>query len=151
MNLDYIPRNKADIEKFVKFRLEQIEDGTISPLQLKIQLKALSEAISQIDECIKEGYLKEAQKYSKGERNMFGNEFDIVEAGVSYDYSNCGDSEWNDMDAGIKYANTQKKEREKFLQSLKGALEVVDTNSGETSTLFPPVRKSTTTLKITLK
>jgi hypothetical protein len=41
------------------------------------------------------------------------------------------------------------KERETFLKSLKAPLEVVNTDTGETTTIVPPVKKSTSTFKFT--
>jgi hypothetical protein len=43
------------------------------------------------------------------------------------------------------------KDRETFLKSIKAPMQMIDENSGEVYTIYPPKKTSSTTLKVTFK
>jgi hypothetical protein len=75
--------------------------------------------------------------------------FTKVEAGVSYDYSSCGHTEYNEVCEQIKSLTEIKKDYEKLLVSLKQMTPIISVN-GEIMEVYPPVKKSTTTLKVNI-
>jgi hypothetical protein len=76
---------------------------------------------------------------------------DQAETGVSYDYSVCNDPEWEYLNDRSVFFETELKERQKFLQSLTKPTTIVNDDTGEVSTINPPVRKAKLGLKITIK
>lgn len=145
--INVLPSTKAEIKSFVSDAKDRILAGDENPLKIASQLKAFEEVVKELrdDKEIKEATLKAAEKEGKTFQ-QFGAEFQIKEVGVKYDYSVCDDQEWNDLDRMIKTLSEQKKDREKFLQAVKG--EVFDTNGIQ---LHPPVKTSTTSVTVTLK
>ncbi len=71
----------------------------------------------------------------------------VKEAGVKYDYSECGSREWEQLTKEIDEATELRKEVEKHLKALpyKG-VEIVDEN-GEVTLLCPPAKSSKTIIE----
>lgn len=143
-----LPSNKEEVRNFAKQIIATVESGGIDPLKLSLRLywiEKLSEAISKP---IKEAIMKEADKYGKS-FEMMGVKVEQVEAGTKYDYSACNDPKWNELDEMIKKLGDQKKDREAFLKSINGHVEVPDETTGEMVVVTSPIKSSTTTLKRT--
>lgn len=88
----------------------------------------------------------------KTDNVLLGAKFETSETGVKYDYTNCGDKIWDALVAQKETLEETIKEREKFLKTIPyEGLPTFDEKSGETSTLFPPSKVSTSTVKVTLK
>jgi hypothetical protein len=81
----------------------------------------------------------------------YGTKLELAETGTKYDFTACGDPEWEDLEKQSKELDTKKKEREKFLKTIgdKGLI-ITDEETGETKKLFPPIKTSTSSYKQTL-
>ena len=131
--------------------LADLDNGYITPLQLAAQLKYFEDIIANIKEEVRQRVVAEQSKYGKERMTFKGATFDVKEAGVKYDYSQCECTIWNDINKQIEALTEQRKEREAFLKSLKERLTYVDESTGEIVTIYPPQKKSTTTYAITWK
>jgi hypothetical protein len=129
--------------------LKDLDNGYITPLQLAAQLKYFEDVIANVKEEVRQRVVAEQSKYGKERMTFKGATFDIKEAGIKYDYSNCDDTIWNDLKQQLNDLNEKMKEREAFLKSLKERLTYVDESTGEIVTIYPPQKKSTTTYAIT--
>jgi len=135
--INLMPNKKAEVSRFANDIISQVKGGNLNPLTLKAQLKFIEKTIAEVDKGIKDEFMNEAAKYGKSfEYN--GWKIEAMESGTTYDYSS--DAEWCTLKEKIK-------ERETFLKSLKAPLEVVNTDTGETTTIVPPIKKSTSTYK----
>lgn len=144
--------SKAMIIDHAKSLLELIEEGHIDALSVAMQAKYLTEVLEATKERIRELVCDELHKYGKGEEcTKHGATFALKEAGVSYDYSGCGDTQWAEIDNQIKVLTDQRKEREKFLRSIKESMTIVDESTGEIITINAPIKRSTSTYAITWK
>jgi hypothetical protein len=144
--INVLPSNKEEVQCFVNDAKDRILSGYENPLKIGAQLKAFEEVIESLrsDKDIRALTLKEAEKEGKSFK-QFNASFQIKETGVKYDYSVCDCQEWNELNDHIKALTEKKKEREKFLQAIKG--DVYDNNGVK---LTPPVKTSTTNVTITL-
>jgi hypothetical protein len=131
--------------------LADLDNGHITPLQLASQLKFVEDIITNVKEELRQRVISEQIKYGKERMTFKGAAFDIKEAGIKYDYSQCNDTIWNDLKQQLDVLNQQMKEREAFLKTLKERLTYVDESTGEIITIYPPQKKSTTTYSITWK
>lgn len=142
---------KSNLSNAVKAIKEEIEDGNYDSLKgliLALKGKALfTDLESALRPLAENGYLN---KLEKG--------YSIHDAGVEqaatstkYDYSVCNDPQWESLVSLNKANGELQKEREAFLKAIKTPLEVVDTESGETYTIYPPNKLQKEGLKITLK
>jgi hypothetical protein len=135
--LTLMPSTKSQVEAFSNSVINEVESGTLNPLDLKVQIKFLQTCLDKIDKATKDSFTSEASKYGK-EFEFKGYKVTEVEAGVNYDYSN--DIEWSRLSKLLK-------ERETFLKTLKEPLEVLDSETGEITKCYPPIKRSTTTYK----
>lgn len=141
--------SKAEIERIKNELIEQVQTGNINSLKSMAILKALSTAIEEAMEEIKQVVIEELQNYPKGQNAIvLCSEYQLKEAGVKYNYENCGDSMLLGMMAQRTVLDEQIKERQKFLRSIKSVEFIVDTSTGEICELRPPVKSSTTTFTI---
>jgi len=95
----------------------------------------------------KDAVLEAAEKYGKSFEH--GNaKFAIRENGTRYDYSVCGDVEWEQLDSSMKMIAERKAARETFLKSITGEMTVFGEDGVQ---IMPPHKTSSTGVTITLK
>lgn len=141
--------SKASIKEQSINLLKDLDEGHITPLQLAAQLKFVEDVITNVKEELRQRVVAEQSKYGKERMSYQGASFDIKEAGVKYDYSQCQDEKWNEINILVEGLTEERKEREAFLKTLKSSFTYIDETTGEIVTLNPPQRKSTTTYSIT--
>ena len=129
--------------------IRRVEGGALSPLRLKAQIKRLQDVLAQVDMATKKDQVSALEQFGKEKPVIGGYRFEMMEAGTRYDYSSCGDLLWNDLNNMSQSLSTQKSEREKFLKTLTTSLTEVNDETGEIITLNPPLKTSTTTIRIT--
>jgi hypothetical protein len=148
--LSQLPETKQQIETFA-YSLEQgLNNGQIIASDLLRFQKAMEKVFEKIKPTLIENALNEISKFEKN-AVIKGSEFSIVEAGVKYDYSECNDVEHNKLTLQIEDLKSTLKDRETFLKAIKAPLQMIDENSGEVYTIYPPKKTSSTTLKVTFK
>ena len=140
--------SKETIKETSLALLNDIDEGHMHPLQVAAQFKFIEEVITNVKEELRQRVVAEQDKYGKEKMTYHGATFDIKEAGVKYDYSQCDDMIWNDLKQRIDFLNEQIKEREAFLKTFKEKFTYIDEMTGEIVTLYPPQRKSTTTYQV---
>lgn len=148
--------NKDQRKSFVNDVLQRLNDGQLNPLEVHLQVKAMEDIIKQLtaDKDYKNFLDDAARNQSEGQRSfVFHNaEFTKTEVGTKYDYEVCQDTVWEMLNSQINGLVEQRKQREKFLQTVpvKG-LVVTDELSGETVKIYPPSKSSTSTIAVKLK
>jgi hypothetical protein len=148
--LSQLPETKQQIETFA-YSLEQgLNNGQIIASDLLRFQKAMEKVFEKIKPTLIENSLNEISQYEKNSV-IKGSEFSIVEAGVKYDYSECNDLEYNMLNTQLEALKSTLKERETFLKAIKAPMQMIDENSGECFTIYPPKKTSSTTLKVTFK
>lgn len=133
--VNLLPSTKQQSETFASLIINEVKCGNVDPLALKAQMKFIEKTLEAIDKGIKDSWMAEAGKHGKSFEYR-GWRIEQVEAGTSYDYSN--DQVYNETKEKLK-------DREKFLKGLTKAM--ADPDTGEMC--YPPIKKSTTTLKFT--
>lgn len=146
--LTILPETKQQIQNYVEKAKSEILAGNESPLKVWKLLKSFSEVIKQIqqDEDIKKYILDEAEKEGKKQFELHGCKFTIQNR-LSYDFSECNDSELDQLQKEAELLSLKIKARQAFLIGLEDSFNNPDT--GEI--LLPPVKKTTTTVAVTLK
>lgn len=140
--------NKETIKETSLALLNDIDEGHMHPLQVAAQFKFVEDVISNVKEELRQRVIAEQDKYGKEAMTYHGATFEIKEAGIKYDYSQCNDVIWDDLKKQMDALNEQIKEREAFLKTLKERFTYIDESTGEIVTLYPPQRKSTTTYSV---
>jgi len=133
---------KESKAKFIQECKDEILSGNVNPLQTEVYLKNLADIIKKIreDKDVKEYVMAEAEKNGKT-FDFQGNKV-TVSSKRTFDYSQCGHSEYNKLVA-------RKKELENFLQAMPKDAQVFDPETGEK--LNPPTFTTASFLQITQK
>ncbi len=124
---------KTDITELSRNIVYDYLEGYKSPAEGLFFAKKLKELAEQVEENLK-GAAADELKLSKGEKREFmGATVNEQMVGVRYDYASTGDKQWIELNAKLK-------DREKFLQGIKGSVILVDEGTGEVYTVFEPVK-----------
>ena len=137
--INVLPSKSEEVRSFADQIINEVKAGNVNPLELKAQMKWIEKALEQIDKGIKDDWQKEADKYGKS-FEFKGFQVDAVETGIRYVFN----------DPELDKLKQMVKDRENMLKALREPLNVFDEATGETSTLYPPVKKSTSSYKFSV-
>lgn len=140
-------RSVADI---VESAVANIVEGNIDPMQAYAVLTTFERAIAKIkdNKQVRDICLRELSKYGKQGATIGDLVFTEAEAGVKYDYSNCGSSTYAELIAERSALDAEIKRWEQTLKGLPTS-GLADPDTGEM--LYPPVKSSKTIIKATTK
>lgn len=128
----------------------QILEGEINPLPIFAAAEYLAAMLESLtkDEAVREVALKELERYGKNDHFSF-NGVKVEASDYSrYDYSNT-EKRVKIQEKIDLYRNSQK-EVEAMAKNLRQSLTEVDEETGEIHRIFPPIKKTSTTIKITI-
>lgn len=151
---------------FVSDIIERLNNGEIEPLKVHLQIKSMEEIISLLtdknEKTNRAGHelakrynqllVYAAEKYDSKKFLFEGGEFTIKEVGTKYDFTMCNDSEIDSLLSQEKELKEKIKLRQDFLKTIPlNGLVITDQQTGETNTVYPPSKSSTTSLSVSLK
>ena len=146
-----IDAKKSNIANAVSTIAKEVSEGNYDSLKglvLALKGKALfTDLEAALRPLANDAYLNRLEKgYSI-------HDVDVAQGATKteYDYSVCKDPEWVELFSKSELAKLNLKERETFLKALKKPLELVDTETGETYTIYPPNKLQTEGLKISIR
>lgn len=141
---------KVIIQDRAKSIIELIDEGHLKASDVMLNMKSITDLFDALKDELRTRVVDELSVYTKGEDIIrYGARFEVVEAGTKYDYSGCGDPDYNYLTERINALTTERKDREKFLRSMKTGTTIVNEETGEVIRIIPPTKTSTTTVKIT--
>lgn len=140
-----LPTRKEQVDMFVYKVTSDVLEGNFNPLQAWVEIKNIETALEKIKEKIKFAAIAEREKYGK-ESELYGAKVTIIESGVKYDYSVCGDTKHEIISQELERVKNELKDREKFLKSIPSGEKYTDEETG--FEVCSPTKKSTTTLKV---
>ena len=127
--------------------IEQPAEGYIKAKQI---IETLEQAIKNPE--VVKAVRNEAELYAKeGGLKLYGHKIEPIESGTKYNYSECNDRVYVRLLEQKAIIDAELKAREKFLQAVpyKG-MSINDEETGEADiTIYPPVKTSTSTVKLT--
>lgn len=143
----FLTATKRDIEDVVSDTAAALNDGFMDHADAMVVGKKLDELAKKYNEAVRQLgdgklNLQKGVPYVK-----HGVSFEEAETGVSYDYSTCGCSEWDDLNEKVTYYSEKKKAREAVLKTIRK--ETADLETGEI--IKPPIRKGKLGYKLTFK
>lgn len=143
-----ISLDKASIKTQSGLIKQRVLDGELDALDTLILAKKGQLAYKQLEDDVKD--LAEEKSYGKG-YVKHGVSIDEKMNGVKYDYSKCNDREWEDLNAKFEEIKQAKTKREEWLKKLEKSMEVVDKDTAETWTIYPPIKSGKMGLTLTIK
>ena len=154
------------------YQLPTLTNG-ISKSQLKIMadmsLKEIfdngraieaAEALSVMENFIKE--LRSNKQFSDYVRDEIAKngkqietnsaKLELAETAIKYNFDNCGDALYQQLEQQLQSIEADLKDRKEFLKTVPvTGLPILNEQTGELTTIYPPSKSSTSTYKITLK
>jgi hypothetical protein len=152
--LSLFETNKEQRQSFVVKVVESLEHGQVDPLKVHLQVKMMEDIIKGLnaDKTYKSHVLDAAQKYGQKSFEYSNSKVEIKETGTKYDFSNCNDPVLARLHAKQAELDAEVKARETMLKSVsEKGLVITDEETGETVTIYPPSKSSSTSVAITLK
>lgn len=145
-------KTKGAQKEFADQLIGMVENGEISPLEMAVKVRAVQDTFKQVadSKVLKDAVYSESLKYGKGEKMAYGGaQVNVREGGVKYDFTVCGDPEWEELNSQMEDLKAKMKEREDWLKGNTKPVTILDEETGVVSTIYPPARSSTTTYAIT--
>ena len=142
-------RETAGVAVLAQNAIQAVLEGEVDPITAHINVSKMELAIKQFknDERVRDLTIRELWKY--GKKGVFGDcTMEEAEAGVKYDYSECGDSRLEELYRMRQALDQDIKEREAFLKSIPPS-GVADVETGEV--VYPPAKSSKTIIRTTFK
>lgn len=149
--VNYNPTTKEQIAAFTDKIVGEVESGAINALELHIKLTAIENCFKQVKERIAEAVMEEVNVYSEKSFEMFGAKVEKAELGVKYDFTLCNDPKYVSYKTEQEKIEKDIKEREKFLKGIPKSIELTNEETGEITTVYPPVKSSKSGIKVILK
>jgi len=144
--------DRVNIAKAIASLKSSLDEGEIHPLSLAVRIKWVEEWAAEAKEVSRPHILTAVGQYAKGEEiAKYGSRIEPMEAGAKYNYSNCVDPIWDALNQKMDQIKSEMKNREMFLKAIKEITTIIDDETGEIYTIFPPTKTSTSTYKVTLK
>lgn len=142
---------QVQVDVFSDQVIESVRSGEVDPLEVLVQIRAFEKAAERIIKELRDNFVTAAARYNGVPFILNGNKIEVSEAGTSYNYADTGDPVWAQCDAIANTAIERRKEREAFLRAIKEPVTIVDEGSGEIVKVMPPPKKSTTTVKVSIR
>jgi len=154
----------AQRNSFVDNVMQAIDIGNVSALQVLVQVKSLADIINTFTEKNPEKNkrsdvafnlaaqaLNDAQAHGSKPFELYGATIKQQEVGTVYDFSTCEDPELPKLQAAFDAAKAALDDRKEFLKKLPAAgVETLDNDNGELVKIYPPSKRSTTSVVISL-
>lgn len=149
-HLRVLPSSKEEVKIFSEKLLAELLNGEINPFELVRLKKSFESVFDIIKKELDALALEEAQKYGQKNFEAFGLKIQIGENGTRYDYDNCADPKYINLKTQADVISQRLKDRQDFLKTLKAPETLIDEETGDVVTVNPPIKSSTTGLKISL-
>jgi len=149
--LQLLNADKKALEKFANSIIQDVKEGRENPLEIHLLIKKYEFVLDLIKHVIKENVNTEVAKYGEKSFEYGSAHIHYTPTATSYDFTVCKDNYWNEKTNQIAFCKMEIKIREDFLKTLKEPITVVDPETGETNTIYPPHKGQVHGLKVTLK
>lgn len=147
---------------------EAIKNGEVNPAEVGVALKKFHKLYEEVnkDKEVKDIIFTETEKYKEGNKKtieLMGAKITIGSVRTWWEYNECQDPYWNELDSIEKQIKELKKARETQLQAtvpinpglgIPASTLIIDKlpkleweDSGDIVTIVPPIKKSTEGLK----
>lgn len=149
--MELLSPTKSGIKAFSDQIITNVKDGYVNPLRVALLCNTLKQTAETIRKSIKDEEKNEAEKYGEKVFEYFGADMQYTATATKYDYEACGDAILNDLLQQEEILTEKIKRRQELLKTLGEPTPMIDPNSGESYTAYPPIKKSEMGLKVTIK
>ncbi len=142
-----------------KTQIKSMAEKAVEGVKENGNVLQVAEALSAMELFIKEvkgmdefkNYAGEEIEKHKVFKSASGAKIELIEAGVTYDYSKCNDTELELLESNLNGAKESLKTRQDFLKNIPiEGIDVVEPYTGEVIHIYPPSKTSTSSYKVSL-
>lgn len=152
LQINELPISKESINSLAIKAVEELSEhgGFVFATERLSAMKEYCDKIRE-DKRFIEGVRSEIELHGKELKTKDNTKIELAETGTKYDYSGCNDTEYIKLLSDLEKAKEAVKDRETFLKGVptKG-FAVTDEDTGDITTIYPPVKTSTSSFKVTL-
>jgi|GEM_PF-4278455 hypothetical protein len=138
--------SKSSVQQIVNTLATLVTEGFLDPVDLAIRLKALKDICEDTRKAIAPNVLTEIAKGGRAGITKHRATAILKQTNVSWDFSKT--EAWVKQSAKVEQEKVKLKELEATLKTLKTTKEVVDKETGEVTTEYPPAKSSSDTFEI---
>ena len=149
--LDLFSTSQTGIDVFSDQIIQSVKQGETNPLKVRVWIRTMEMIISRLKSETEHEQNIEADKYGEKSFSYSGATITKTELVTKYDFSKCGDREWEQREQIYSSAKNSLKEREEFLKAIKEPLNTFDKETGETFVIHPPIKTSKSGLTVSIK
>lgn len=149
--LNTFPVTKTEQANWAAEIARPLIEGEVDPLDFMVKANGLKTALEEALKMqeVKELVAEEIAKYGKT-AEIHGAKLTVKETGVKYDFSRCGDPEYNELTARLEELQRKVKERQDFLKHIPASgLTELNEETGEVVFVTPPARSAGESIVIT--
>ena len=143
--------SRTGIDVFSDQLIQSVQEGEVNPLELKAMIKSLEMILERTDKATNDNQLQAADLFPGSEFEAYGVKFTKAAVKTEYDYGSCQDPIYLDLFNKAFEAQGRLDERKAFLRAIKASFKTVDESTGEVHTIYPPTKKVTDGLKLTIR
>lgn len=145
---NFINDSKDKIKDRAQKAYLSVMDGEADPIDALIFIKKGSELFKELDAKIRP--VAESKSIGK-EYTKYGVKITEGMNGVKYDFSGCGDIEYEKLNEIFESAKEALEIKKTFLKSVTKDIELVDVETGESYTVHAPVKSGKLGFTLTIK
>jgi hypothetical protein len=143
-----VSANKEDMTNIVSRYLEDMAYNGGEPLKDLALCRKYIFLLEELEKGLKDFAITELETYDRNETDVLGTTVKAVEAGVKYDFSET--QAWAKQKVLVDTESKKLKEIEAFAKSCKSKTTTVNQETGEMLEYYPPVKTSSTSIRVTL-
>lgn len=147
------PLTKIEQKILAEKLMQPLFDGEINPVEFYSKVKGLLESLKEVEKNkqVKEVVVREIEKEGGKYTSWCGVQLSVKEVGVKYDFTDCNDPVYLELQMEREKLDTKIKEREAFLKTVPDKFMFIDENTGECFYLHPAVRTASDSVVTTFK
>jgi len=143
--------DKSSLVNFAATVINSVHDGNEDALKVQVLLKKQEFVLEKIKEGIKENVKTAASKYGEKPFIYANAECHLTPTSTTYDFEACGDPELVRLLLEFEKIKFKLDQRKEWLKTMPNPETILNEITGETYTVYPPVRRSSLGLKVSLK
>lgn len=148
--MNYLELSKKELQEGGTVEaLNIVEEGREDTLAAYLYAMSQVEYYTAFAKGLHESAMSEFENYGEKEIELRGRKISKSEFGVKYDFSNCGHIHIDALENTIKREQEVLKHLESQIKAMQSPQTFIDEESGEAFTVKPPIKTSTTKLKLT--
>lgn len=144
-----IQSSRRSIESIVDRYIEDIAHNGGDVLKDWTMCSKYAFLIDKMKDSLKPYVVNEVSKYENSQLDQFNCEFKVIETGVKYDFSES--EAWRKQKQRVDEEVNKLKNIESFIKTLKSPASIVDEETGEILSYYPPTKTCSETVRTSIK